>query len=84
VVPETVDCIRALTGIETDAARSIAKTDQAFGITKTFLPATTQPVPHVTDADLTHPGVDAVPAGHARFADVGFKGSEEPTDMAGR
>jgi glyceraldehyde-3-phosphate dehydrogenase (NAD(P)) len=45
VVPETVDCIRALTGIEPDPARSIAKTDRALGITKTFLPATTRPVP---------------------------------------
>ena len=40
VVPETIDCIRALTGIERDAAASIAKTDTALGITKTFLPAT--------------------------------------------
>lgn len=41
VVPETVDCFRALTAIETDGAVSIAKTDQSLGITKTFLPATT-------------------------------------------
>jgi glyceraldehyde-3-phosphate dehydrogenase (NAD(P)) len=41
VVPETVDCIRALTGSESDGARSIAKTDAALGIRKTFLPATT-------------------------------------------
>ena len=37
VIPETIDCIRALTGIETDAAASIAKTDASLGITKTFL-----------------------------------------------
>ncbi len=30
VVPETVDCIRALTGIETDPMRSIEKTDGAY------------------------------------------------------
>ena len=38
VIPETIDCIRALTGLETDAARSITKTDRALGIRKTFLP----------------------------------------------
>lgn len=43
VVPETVDCIRALTGTETDGARSIAKTDAALGVRKTFLPATGGP-----------------------------------------
>lgn len=37
VIPETIDCIRALTGIEPDAAASIAKTDASLGITKTFL-----------------------------------------------
>ncbi|MFN8583044.1 MAG: type II glyceraldehyde-3-phosphate dehydrogenase [Gemmatimonadaceae bacterium] len=44
VIPETIDCIRALTGIERDAATSIAKTDAALGITKPFLPATTRPI----------------------------------------
>ncbi len=43
VVPETIDCIRALTGAETDAAASIAKTDASLGVTKAFLPATTKP-----------------------------------------
>lgn len=37
VVPETIDAIRALAGIETDGARSIAKTDAALGITHDFL-----------------------------------------------
>jgi glyceraldehyde-3-phosphate dehydrogenase (NAD(P)) len=37
VVPETVDAIRALTGIEQDALASIAKTDQALGLTRAFL-----------------------------------------------
>jgi glyceraldehyde-3-phosphate dehydrogenase (NAD(P)) len=40
VVPETVDCIRALTGSEPDGAKSIAKTDAALGVRNTFLPAT--------------------------------------------
>lgn len=37
VIPETIDCIRALTGIESDGARSIARTDAALGVTKAFL-----------------------------------------------
>ena len=42
VVPETIDCIRALTGIEPDGATSIRKTDDALGVTKTFLARTVQ------------------------------------------
>ena len=42
VVPETVDCVRALTELERDGAASIAKTDAALGVTKTFLPATSR------------------------------------------
>jgi len=37
VVPENVDAIRALTGLETESKRSIAKTDEALGITNKFL-----------------------------------------------
>ena len=37
VIPETVDCIRALSGLEPNGAASMAKTDAALGITKTFL-----------------------------------------------
>lgn len=36
VIPETIDAIRALTGIEPDGSRSIAKTDQSLGIVKEF------------------------------------------------
>ena len=32
VIPETIDAIRALTGTETDAAKSIAKTNESLGI----------------------------------------------------
>lgn len=80
VVPETIDCIRALTEAETDAAASIAKTDSSLGVTKAFLPATTAPTAHVTDPDIHHPGTAALRATHARFTEVGYKGSEEPTD----
>ncbi len=37
VVPETVDAIRALTGIERDGAASIAKTDRALGLVREFV-----------------------------------------------
>lgn len=53
VVPETIDCIRALSGVEADAAMSIAKTDEALGITKTFLSATTKPIVHASDSDVS-------------------------------
>jgi len=36
VTPETIDAIRALTGIERDGARSIAKTDAALGMLGEF------------------------------------------------
>ncbi len=39
VIPETVDCIRALTGLERDAGRSMGLTDASLGLTKRFLPA---------------------------------------------
>jgi len=32
VIPETIDAIRALTGIETDGAKSISKTNESLGI----------------------------------------------------
>jgi glyceraldehyde-3-phosphate dehydrogenase (NAD(P)) len=37
VVPETIDAIRALTGIEEDGLISIAKTDKAMGLVREFL-----------------------------------------------
>lgn len=36
VIPENIDAIRAITGIEKDWRRSIAKTDSTLGIVKTF------------------------------------------------
>lgn len=53
-IPETIDCIRALTGIMTDGGGSIAKTNLSLGIVKSFLagtmreaeaPATPEPIP---------------------------------------
>jgi glyceraldehyde-3-phosphate dehydrogenase (NAD(P)) len=37
VVPETIDAIRALTGIETEGRKSITRTDQALGIVREFV-----------------------------------------------
>jgi glyceraldehyde-3-phosphate dehydrogenase (NAD(P)) len=37
VVPETIDAIRALTGIEREGATSIAKTDRALGLVREFV-----------------------------------------------
>ncbi len=37
VVPETIDAIRALTGIEKDGMKSIAKTDKAMGLLREFV-----------------------------------------------
>ena len=37
VVPETIDAIRALTGIETDGLASIARTDRALGLKREFV-----------------------------------------------
>ena len=39
VIPETIDAIRALTGIEKEGIKSIEKTDRALGIIREFLPA---------------------------------------------
>ena len=42
-IPENIDAIRAVTGIETDGMKSIEKTDRSMGIRKSFL-ATASPV----------------------------------------
>jgi len=40
-IPETIDAIRAVTGIETDPCKSIEKTNRSMGIVKCFLPCST-------------------------------------------
>lgn len=79
-IPENIDCIRALTGLERDAGRSIEKTDAALGVTKAFLPATTKPIAHLASPDVPHPALERVAARHAELRDVGFKGAEEPEE----
>jgi glyceraldehyde-3-phosphate dehydrogenase (NAD(P)) len=78
VVPETIDCIRALTAIEREAATSIAKTDQALGIVKAFLPETTERVAHLAGAGVAHPEMGSGRARRRDYMEVGFRGSEEP------
>jgi len=39
-IPENIDAIRALTGIENDGSKSIEKTNKSLGIVKSFLPKT--------------------------------------------
>ena len=80
VIPETIDCVRALAGIERDGARSIALTDASLGVAKSFFPATTKPIAHLGGAEVPHPGIEAVRVQHAEFRALGFKGHEEPVD----
>ncbi len=74
VIPENVDAIRALTGIEKDGMRSIEKTNRALGIVKSFLPRT---VPE----EAVHAAMgEALSAAEAGFMEEGFKGAEEPAE----
>ena len=43
VIAETIDAIRAMTRLETDGARSIAKTDASLGVRQRFLSPARQP-----------------------------------------
>lgn len=74
VVPESVDAIRALTGIEKDGMKSIEKTNRALGIVKSFLPRT---VPE----EAVHAAMaGALRVAEAEFMEEGFKGAEEPAE----
>jgi len=74
VIPENVDCIRALTGIERDGARSIEKTDRALGVRKSFLPKT------IREAETHARMGEALARAPRSYADAGFKGAEEPVE----
>jgi glyceraldehyde-3-phosphate dehydrogenase (NAD(P)) len=71
-IPENIDCIRALTGIESDPTVSIQKTNESIGIAKNFLPTTVREEAPETLAQ-------AMGAMRSRFMEEGFKGAEEPT-----
>ncbi|TFG45222.1 MAG: type II glyceraldehyde-3-phosphate dehydrogenase, partial [Dehalococcoidia bacterium] len=71
-IPENIDAIRALTGIETEGTMSIQKTDKAMGVVKTFMPKT---IPEAA----AHAAIgEALKAERAEFRDEGYKGAEEP------
>ncbi|MGE5620428.1 MAG: type II glyceraldehyde-3-phosphate dehydrogenase [Sphingomonadaceae bacterium] len=73
-IPENVDCIRALTGIETDAAASIQKTDRSMGIVKNFLPAT------IREEGKAPTLAEAFGSMRSRYMEESFKGAEEPAE----
>ena len=73
-IPESIDAVRAMTGLEQDAARSIEKTNRSLGIVKTFLPKT---VPELATHERM--GEELRELRHG-FVEEGFKGAEEPAD----
>jgi glyceraldehyde-3-phosphate dehydrogenase (NAD(P)) len=73
-IPESVDCIRALTGIERDGARSIAKTNAALGIVKSFLPKT------LGEEEAHRRMGERLRDDERAFMAEGFKGAEEPAE----
>lgn len=73
-IPESIDCIRALTGIETDGMKSIQKTNASMGIVKSFLPGT---IPQ----EAVHAAMGkALEEAQREFMEEGFKGAEEPAE----
>jgi glyceraldehyde-3-phosphate dehydrogenase (NAD(P)) len=74
VIPENVDCIRALSGLEPDARRSIEQTNRALGIVKSFLPRT------VPEAAVHAAMGAALEAARRQYMEEGFKGHEEPAE----
>jgi len=72
-IPETVDAIRALTGIVQNGAESIERTNRALGIVKSFLPKT------MHEEEVHVAMGKALEQAQQQFMEEGFKGSEEPT-----
>lgn len=71
-VPENIDAIRSLCGLESDGGKSITKTDKAMGILKCFLPKT---IPEAA----VHAEIGAALKSERReFIEEGYKGAEEP------
>lgn len=74
-IPESIDAIRAMTGLERDAARSIEKTNGSLGIVKSFLPKT---IPE----DVLHEEMgQRLAEARRELREEGFKGSEEPAEL---
>jgi glyceraldehyde-3-phosphate dehydrogenase (NAD(P)) len=72
VIPEIIDAIRAMTGIETDWRKSVSKTDESLGVLKSFLPKT------LTEQKVHAEMAERLKATAREFSAAGFKGSEEP------
>lgn len=72
-IPESIDAIRALTGIMENGQDSIEKTNRALGIVKSFLPKT-------MPEEAVHAEMGkALKEAQRKSMNEGFKGSEEPT-----
>ncbi len=71
-IPENIDAIRAMCGIESDGAKSMAKTDRAIGVVKSFLPKT------LPEAAIHAAIGEALKAERRDFQEEGYKGAEEP------
>lgn len=78
VIPETIDAIRAMTGLETDGARSVARTDASLGIRKRFL----APAPRAAGV-AWRPGIRGSARGEEPVDD-GAEGDERREDDRGR
>jgi len=74
VIPETIDAIRALTGIETDWVKSVEKTNASLGIIKSFFPRS------LPEKQIHAEMAKRLEAAQYEFASMGFKGSEEPEE----
>ena len=72
VIPEIIDAIRAMTGIETDWRKSVFKTDESLGVLKSFLPKT------ITEQKVHAEMAERLDSRAREFSATGFKGSEEP------
>jgi glyceraldehyde-3-phosphate dehydrogenase (NAD(P)) len=59
-IPETIDAIRAMTGIETNAMKSIEKTNRSMGIVKCFLPKT---MPEESEHEALNKAIEATRKG---------------------
>jgi len=79
-IPENIDAIRALAGIEKDGSQSIKKTDQTLGITSDFLAAGKTAAFPVLPDERERPAAKAVHDAHKNCMCEGFKGAEEPAE----
>ena len=71
-IPENIDAIRAMCGLESDGARWMAKTDKAIGVVKRFLPKT------IPEAAIHAAIGEALKSERRNFQEEGYKGAEEP------